>query len=351
MPLEITTRIIKSDEIKSRNNGLFDVQLPYNPIFQWGYGRMDSSTPGKGLATSGVVSCTVVVLHCPSTSRTVVSHSPNFLFMSTFVPMIDYITGGQGDQESSADRHRWMLGLTGSPSPIDIEVVVIRGSEYAQPAKARSFGHEDWMSDFRNLFNTVAHSRSINANIVDSSRILSSRTVLIDKGTARITYIAFALGAQKSPFKMVEFRHKSPYTREQRQLDLFIGNLAGIQDERQDIHLQWDVDRYRPSIPLTGLARELLRSKMLKEPEQKQSDLLRAAGTSDFISGGSSADIYSTSLRSVWDNLVKIPCELCGQEGRFICVPCRGARYCGAVHQKEHWKSHKEWCRNHKWGL
>ena len=351
MPLEIATRILKSHEIKSRSNGVFLVYFPYVPIFQLGYGRMDPSTPGKGLSTAGVASCTVVVLHCPSTHRTVVTHSPNLLYMSTFVPMIDYITGGQGDQTSFQDRRRWEIGMTGNKKPVDIEAVVIRGSWYADPAQARLYGHEGWMSDFRELFDRISFTRSINANIVDFPRFLLSGTVLVDKATARITYISIPTGGQNTSFVKVEFIHHPSYTPEQRHQDVFVSNVQGVQGKCQDIHLQWDIDHYCPSIPLTGITRELLRSKFLGEPEEKQCALLRAAGIQDFISNSPSENLsIGNNLNRIWEryNLIKPPCERCGEIGASKCASCRGAWYCSKLHQTEHWKTHKAWCKDHK---
>lgn len=350
MPLEITTRIIKSAEIKSRKDGAFEVELPYKPIFQWGYGRMDLSAPGKGLATSGVASCTVVVLHCHSTNRTVVTHSPNRLYMNTFVPMIDYITGGEGNQLSIAERVAWKMGFGSSKVPIDIDAVVLRGSTYADPVQARRFGHDNWMSDFRELFDGILHTRAITANIVDSSRILSAGTVLIDKGTGRISYVS--VGAARSSMRLMEFLTTPSYNENQRHQDLFVGSLEGCEGECIDIRLQWDVDHYCLSAPLTNLARELLRSRSLDEPKERQSALLRAASMPDFISSSSSGKVDAdTVLKMLWAQyaLRKTPCERCGDEGLLKCSSCRGAWYCGKVHQKEDWKFHKEWCKGHKW--
>lgn len=314
---------------------------------------MDPSTPGKGISTSGVASCTVVVLHCPATKRTTVSHSPNRLFLNTFVPMIDWIIGGSADQVSPTQRNMWRMGFRVTTAPAQIDVAVIRGSWYGDAAEARRYGHESWMSDFRDLFNEIEKSRGIKAEILDSPRILSSGTVLVDKETGNITYVSVVGASSRLSMKPMEFVSDTPsYTLEQRHQDLFAGNLVVLQDSCPEIHMQWDLDHYCPHPPLADIARLLLRSKFLGETAEKQQAILRSASIPDFISTVGGNLSLDQATKSVWDLYgigMKAPCEMCGMEGTLKCSSCRGAWYCGKFHQTEHWKLHKGWCKSHKW--
>ncbi|KAJ7750085.1 hypothetical protein DFH07DRAFT_828162 [Mycena maculata] len=57
-----------------------------------------SSTPCPVKSRCVQLHYTVVVLHC-STGRTVLTHSPNFLRMNTFILIVDWIVGGDGKNQ------------------------------------------------------------------------------------------------------------------------------------------------------------------------------------------------------------------------------------------------------------
>ncbi|KAJ7286933.1 hypothetical protein C8J57DRAFT_1282373 [Mycena rebaudengoi] len=270
------------------------ISLPYTPIYQWGYGRMDASTPTQGLVTSGVCSCTVVVLHSPTTGRTVLTHSPNFMWMNrSFLPIVDWITGGDGKTQWSAAERAACI----------IQAVVLRGYDYASARAAR---------------------RPITVeSCVDAPKLLTSGAVLVDKVSARITYLAPQRG---------NFLHRVC----QQKQDLFVGNALNerIPVDMVDLHLQYAVSTYGPAIPLPDEVRQLLRRMPATPPEQ--SLLLRTLKDPD---SQMVRDIFKSSLEAGH------PCELCGEIGSSRCAACEGAWYCGRAHQKEDWKNHKTWCR------
>ncbi|KAJ7672078.1 hypothetical protein B0H17DRAFT_1017439 [Mycena rosella] len=359
MPIEIGTRLLKTTEISStpRANVIdgFErrllrscVDLPYAPIYQGGYGRMDASTPTQGLATSSVASCTAVVLHCSTTGRTILTHSPNFMVIGTvFVPIVDWIIGGDGKTDwSPSDRMAWYNGAGNKTPGVSVNVVVLRGFDYASE-RAAAYGHDGWMSDFRRFLSTAATARDFKVeSCLDAPDVLKSGAVLVDKATARITYLASEKNRTSLMIDIENQRLVGQYTMSQQMQDLLVGNAINEHQpvDSPNLHLQYDVSSYGRAMPLPDEVRQLLR--LMPATPTAQSLLLRTLKVSvDWIAGPGNA----SRTRDVFETSVKIgrPCELCGEIGHLKCTACRGAWYCGEMHQREDWKAHKAWCRSH----
>ncbi|KAJ7721469.1 hypothetical protein B0H16DRAFT_1896443 [Mycena metata] len=353
MPLEITTRTIAMSETKSntsKNIPGLSVKLPYVPIYQGGYGRMDRSTPAQGLATSRVASCIAVVLHSPTTGRTVLTHSPNFMRIAvSFTPIVDWVIGGDGKTDwSDFEAMAWLSGTGAKTTGVSMEVVILRGSDYASK-RAAAYHHDGWVADFRQFLSTAAASRSFRvASCLDAEKFLKCGAVLVDKVTARITYLALERGREHLlDVKNPELTNQ--YTMAQQQQDLFV---AHVLQERQpidasaDLHLQYDVSLYGRAMPLPDEARLLLRLK--PATAANQSLLLRTLGvSSDWISGpGLSMGLTKSMLNGTMQQ--GRSCELCGDTGDSVCSLCKGAWYCGKQHQTDDWKAHKTWCKAHR---
>ncbi|KAJ7188937.1 hypothetical protein C8R46DRAFT_1341569 [Mycena filopes] len=351
MPLEITTRTIAKNEMKPTTDrevpGL-SVDLPYVPIYQGGYGRMDSSTPAEGLATSRVHSCIAVALHSPTTGRTVLTHSFNFLTIPvSFTPIVDWVTGGDGKTDwSELERQAWLRGAGVKTRGIKLEAIVLRGRDHAS---GTYFGHDGWMKDFRLFLSSAAAFRSlVVAGCVDAGEFLKCGAVLVDKVTARITYLALE-GGREGWIDVQNTRLSNQYTPAQQAQDSFVANIL---PERQpidsaELHLQYDRSLYGRAMSLPDEARQLLRLK--PATAEAQSRLLSRLNVSrDWIQGhganeeGSAKKAFGSTLRC------GRPCELCGDIGRSICSFCKGAWYCGQQHQTDDWKAHKVWCKAHR---
>ncbi|KAJ7188953.1 hypothetical protein C8R46DRAFT_32802 [Mycena filopes] len=352
MPLEITTRTIAKNEMKPTTDrevpGL-SVNLPYVPIYQSGYGRMDASTPAEGLATSRVASCIAVVLHSPTTGRTVLTHSPNFMIISaSFTPIVDWVTGGDGKTDwSELERQAWLRGVGVKARGIKLEAVVLRGNDYAS-ARAATYGHEEWMLDFRLFLSSAAASRSlVVAGCVDAGEFLRCGAVLVDKVTARITYLTLE-GGREGWIDVQNTGLANQYTLAQQLQDIFVANVLNERQpmESPELHLQYDRSSYNGrTIPLPDEARLLLRLK--PATADAQSRLLRRLKVSnDWIQGrgihGATKGIFISTLGC------GRPCELCGDIGHSTCSLCKGAWYCGKQHQTDDWKAHKVWCKAHR---
>lgn len=352
MTLEIASRTVETIGPLQ----VYEPSEPYALVHQWGYGRMDASTPAAGLATYHLASCTAVVLHCAATGRTTLSHSPNFLYMNTFAPMFDWITGGDGTG-TPATFPAWVMGLgAGSPPRHhDVEAVILRGFEYAMPAKAATFGHDGWMADFRRLCGQIK-MRGISVIITDAQEPVRSGAFLVDKTSGRITYLKRqgVISQRAGGTAVVRLEDPlggdSPYSRASTSRDLFMGSLLGERYEPEcvDLHLQYDVNHYRSGLPITSEARELLRSKMQGERSAGQVDIIKRYGASrDWINDHTSHS--AAILRGILDSYpaIGMPCEVCPLPGPRRCSSCHGAWYCSPEHQKAGWKMHKVWCRDH----
>ncbi|KAJ8078565.1 hypothetical protein PM082_012848 [Marasmius tenuissimus] len=353
--LESTSHTITKKDVLGRlPSRMLNIKWPQHmSVEQWCYARMDPSSPLRGLATAGVSSCTVVILHCPKTQRTILSHSPNFLQMNTFVPMIKWAVGGDGQNDIPTERLGWRYGFA-TPSTrhsgVVLEAVVFRGKMYGTPA-AKDYGHDGWISDFRELCSDIEKSQSLKINVVDDPRILHTSAIAVEKGSGRLTLFdmgnsfgGHTIGAISE--SATSFRDTSPQVLTR---NLFVGNFWYVQQQTFDIHLQYDVDRTLPGIPLPDQAREIIRSVQLGEPESFRVDMLRKFGHPDWISGAGGGTTIAALSRKLLDDLGRfgMPCETCLKPGTSKCSRCRGAWYCGAAHQGEDWKAHKSWCKGH----
>ena len=342
MPIEISTLKLGHDDIM---RGL-TYHAPYVPVYQHGYGRMDSSTQGQGLMTSRVASCLAIVLHCPTTGRTILTHSPNYLYLATFIPIVDWITGGPGQELGTV---AWYEGV--GASPCKVEVVVLRGFLYAT-ANAIHYGHDEWMQDFRRFFSKFTSERHIRINILDATQVLPHGAVLVDKNTARITYLEVKGQAHPSSEFDPVLEVDNPllphiYSERQKSRDLFVGVLLTSRKECAPLFLQYDVSHYCLPIPLPDDGRQLTRSKRRGEPVASQKGIIKKfSQPSDWLTTSSNLLLLTTLHQSAITD--GPPCERCGESGSKQCAVCMGAWYCGKKHQEEDWKSHKARCKAHR---
>lgn len=362
MVLEVSTLFLGNKNSTLVGNDLIH-RTEYARVTQYNYARITSESPCKGACTDHVASCTVVVLHSPTTKRTTLSHSPNFMTMLTFIPLIDWVTGGLGNTNPTPEEQVLFCSGLGA-RPCVLEAYILRGFAYAAP-DSEKFNHAGWIRDFRNFFEMIAQVRHISLHIEDSSRLLSSGAVLVDKGSGRITHVELepdlvphsASSSLPSPRRIViTLEHPDfagQYTTAQECQDLFIGSLLNSRREPEPtpLKLQFDSQSYLLPHPLSDEARQLIRSKRLYEPSSVQSAIIRAFGkTDDWMNEGGNSRMSNqfATLRSLLKSVADDrPCELCPKEASKMCSACRGAWYCGDVHQRQDWRMHKVWCRLH----
>jgi hypothetical protein len=143
-----------------------NVEVNYVPIHQQGYGRMHSSSSCVGLCTSRLASCLAIIVHCQTTSRTTLSHSPNFLKIPIeFSPIFDWVLNGEINA--------------------NIVVVIFRGALY-NDITSQEWGHEGFVQDFRRFSSTF--STGGNIELVDYPKICLNGSILVDK-SAKISII------------------------------------------------------------------------------------------------------------------------------------------------------------------
>lgn len=347
--VEVTAHTLQRKDFELRPDGILIYSTDYAHITEYSYARIGPETSIKGACTDRVASANVVVLHSPTTRRTTVSHMANFMHLSTFIPLIDWVTGGSGKEDLSPEEI-YMFRSGYDPRPCQLEAVVLRGFLFAEP-DASQYGHPDWIADFRRIFESIAFARNIDLNIVDSERLIMSGAVLVDKITGKITHLDLPPEIPVRLFRLENPRFVRQHTSAQEDQTLFLGSLLSLRrrPEPLNMKLQFDVNRYCLPHPLSDEARELIRSRRLGEPFAAQSAIIKRYG------------LMEDWLSPPWDTrpkyrLLKIqlastshtrPCELCPAEGTKTCSGCSGAWYCGSVHQAIHWSKHKLWCRQH----
>lgn len=367
MVLPVSTLSLGKKDLELRP-GAIVYTTDYVRVTQYNYARITPDSPGRGACTDHVASCTVVVLHCPTTGRTTLSHSPNFMYMTTFIPLIDWVTGGEGSPDPTMDEQFAFCEGAGARA-CTLEAHILRGFAYDSPGAAK-FNHAGWIRDFRQFFGMVAQARRITLHIEDSPRLLAAGAVLVDKGSpARITHVelnpsALAVVPSLRMAVTLEFPALAgQHSPAQEQQDLFVGALLNARrtPEPTPLRLQFDGRMYGLPHPLSDEARLLLRSKRNNEPPAEQSAIVQAFGQSDdwaraadTVGGGKFVDSAAAAvpefrlLRALMATAaVDRPCELCPREGAKTCSACMGAWYCGDAHQRQDWKAHKTWCRQH----
>ncbi|EJC98974.1 uncharacterized protein FOMMEDRAFT_31532 [Fomitiporia mediterranea MF3/22] len=365
MVLDVSSLTLGRADLSTRPGGVLVHKTDYVRVTQYHYARITPDSPGRGVCTDHVASSTVVVLHCPTTRRTTLSHAPNFMYMSSFLPLVEWVIGGSGELEewSEGEQNAFLEGRGTHPLPCLLEAYVLRGFAYAHRG-AEKFNHAGWIKDFRMFFRTVAQARHISLHIEDSPRLLSAGALLVDKGTGKITHVELAPEVMPPPPNRMILKFENPefagqFTSAQEQQDLFMGALlnARYTPVPTPLRLQFDSQDYRLPHPLCDEARQLIRSKRLEEPAVAQSIIIRRFGLSEdwmFPNLGKSSPTSSNDrpeLRVLRNLLASTaldrPCELCPLEATKTCGACRGAWYCGDAHQRRDWKFHKSWCRQH----
>lgn len=350
MPLEVTALPLKKQDVQVVTSKELGVTWQYTTahahVDQQGYGRMDPSSPGQGLSTHSVASCTVVVLHCHTTKRTILTHSPNFLYMTTFIPMVDWITGGPDEPRYPPTPNAFQViafnrGLDGeqpddAPRSTTVDVAVFRGYQYGDAASAARFGHDGWMRDLRAFFAGFSRSRQITVDIFDSPQLLKYGAILVSKGTGKI---ALPVPHPNSPQRpKTIFFEQSPaipteFTTPQTFQCLFVSNLLMGRRIREapPIGMHFDGQVHKLPLPLYDEARQLLRSVRLKQPPSSQAEIIARFQASDNWVQRQQDD-YGRILKGLFRSAAILPvCEMCGEDGKSVCAACKGAWYCESM--------------------
>lgn len=340
MPLEIVPRVIRDEDLKDlrfnpESRPLWEYEVPYALVQQQGYGRMDPSSPCQGLGAFSVATDIVVIMHCTANGRTTVSDSPNFLYMNTFIPMVDWVTGGPDKSRYTPCPHppealKFAMAMEHPiPQPSTIDVVVLRGFAYAKA----EYGHRHWMQDFRNFFKSLA-VRRITANIVDAPRVLKFGAVIVDKETGTIHPIEAPANLRPipAPIELTQSADvPTTFSMGQKYQTEFCSGLlaAHLPPEPAPIEMQFNVKEHVLPVPLTDEARQLLRSARASEPESSRSEIIKRFGnTGDWIEGSEGGTAWNV-LKMVFQFAVAAcPCEKCASRGSLVCQRCRGAWYC-----------------------
>lgn len=342
MPLEIIPRIVREEDLKnirfnpqSRARPLWEYEVSYALVRQHGYGRMDPSSPCQGLGACGVATDVVVIMHCASNGRTTVSDSPNFLYMNTFIRMVDWVTGGPDQPRYSSfpyppEALLFQMAIEyPKPQPSTIDVVVLRGFAYAKA----DYGHKNWMKDFRDFFDGLI-GRKITANIVDAPCVLKFGAVIVNKETGAIHPIEAPAKLRPVPLNIeltqfVDVPTKFSFAQKFQSEFSAALLMARRPPEPAPIDMQFNVKEHTLPVPLTDEARQLLRSARASEPQSSQSAIIKGFNnTADWITrSGENQEWFTTKM--VFEFAVaNCPCERCGSKGSHVCQRCRGAWYC-----------------------
>lgn len=324
MPLEIVSKEYRNRDLIGGPLPLLNI--PYAPIYMFGYGRVNAQSPVAGLVTFAVTSCTAVVIHSPDTKRTVLTHSPNYMLMDlTFIPIVEWIIGKGEDVYNPKS---------------SIEAVILRGSDYNLP-NSFNRAHPGWVQDFKDM---LKHFSTHPSHVFDDQPLDQSSygTVYVDKISGKITRVSCPEISKSGKILQVVNKDMSQvYTMQQRLCDLYVGNVIQKILELDlelwpTLHLQYNVNKYMAAIIMPDIARLSIRAKMLNKPlpHWPLSKRLHV----EVLMNNMLGDVAKLGL----------PCERCDMPGAKKCQGCLGAYYCSKEHQIEDWKAHKKFCKNNK---
>lgn len=274
-------------------------------------------------------------MHCATNKRTTVSDSPNFLYMNTFIPMVDWVTGGPHEPRYSPcpyyfEAAKFQMAMESpKPEPCTIDVVVLRGSGYARA----EYRHGHWIQDFRNFFNGL-FARRITANIVDAPCVLKFGAVVVDKETGAIHPIEAPAKLRPSSGQIWLTQSDDVPTRfsmgQKYQTEFCAALLmARVPPEPAAIGMQFDIKKHTLPVPLTDEARQLLRSARMFEPESSRSKIINEFGnTRDWIARPQGGEMWPVVKMVFTLASEACPCERCASKGSHVCQRCKGAWYC-----------------------
>lgn len=313
MPLEI---VVKREPQKQS----------YAIITQTGYGRMDGTTPTDGLATFGSSSCTVIISHCPKLKRTTLTHSPNYMFVKhTLQPIIDWTLAKGEDAYTESNT---------------LEVVVLRGYLYRDKVVSAGYNHAGFMKELRDFIRVTYASHSVNIEDTDPLLASSNGSLVVDKGTAKITILQQVLRTDAHANLSTSCYTREQLTREIFAKDLFpfvYPNNGKIVSSR---HLQFDIKQYTLHSTISDHCRLVLRARCTLNYTDEE--LHRLLISLDICI----PEILFYQLKNALELPAAsgLPCERCSRKGLMKCSNCRGAWYCDRAHQRADWSAHKRFC-------
>lgn len=288
---------------------------------------MDESTPSAGLATFGASSCTIIIGHCPELKRTVLVHSPNYMFVKqTLEPIFDW-TVAKGE---------FMYNKTNS-----FDVVIMRGYLYRNPQISANFNHIGFMKDLRDFIRVTYSTHSVNIEDGDPLLESSNGSLLVDKVTAKITVLQLPLHTDA----YVKLPTLS-YTRQQLCREIFACDLFPFLYPNNgkiitSRHLQFDVNQYTLHGKISDHCRLILRARCnLNYADKELQGLLMSLNI--YIDRVLFAELKQALDLQGSDGQ---PCERCSNKGLKKCSNCLGAWYCDRSHQREDWSQHKRFCK------
>lgn len=100
MALELTEMPLKEQDVRTKGV-IWRYTAPYALVEPLGYGRMDPSSPGRGLCSHIGSAGTCLVMHCHTTKRTILTNTTESMHMNTLIPMIDWVVGGPDESRCS----------------------------------------------------------------------------------------------------------------------------------------------------------------------------------------------------------------------------------------------------------
>lgn len=203
------------------------------------------------------------------------------------------------------------------------------------------FNHIGFMKELRDFIRVTYATHSVNIDDTDPLLGSSNGSLLLDKGTAKITVLQLPL-IEDSHAKL----STSSYTQQQLSREIFACDLFPfVYPNNGKIitsrHLQFDVNQYRLHGKISDHCRLVLRVRCNLNYSDKELQCL-------LISQNIHIDLNTfAQLKQALEFPASagLPCERCSNKGLMKCSNCRGAWYCNRAHQREDWSQHKRFCR------
>lgn len=334
MPITQKFLALPRSAFKTLNSAQGILDWPYTPIYQWGCGKMDESTPSEGLCAWGIYQEVAIVMHCQASGRTVLARSSLYM---------------DGPGKSLLPPLQWLFHGVVGESRRHVDLVVLKGHCYAYPDEESKSHIERFMEQLKTLVDLFCEKLNVSADIDVGKECLMFGSLLVDKGSGHISIVWTDRDPEWSGnfptmMSIENSELTNRYRKRQRTQDILVGMCLNAHDVLR-YHVVYDVDRYTEHRPLLEPLRRLIRCKTRGEPISAQLAHVRVAKykEEEWSEPGAVGQLLLKQL------VEQGPCcEQCPKRGALACADCGLAWYCGQPHQKADWKVHRNLCRENR---
>ena len=363
MPLQIDTKILTRaeahEERKVQDSFVCTYAVPYVCLNMMGHARVDSESPGQGVALSLVEPCPIVIFHSSANGRTLASLYDYQTTLLAICHSLLWVKGHENNSTGGVQPRELEESAPPVDTSVDICILCLRDEDMDKKQLAC---HQEWLSRFQNDISPFCEDKTPATLYTQKKCLRLHSNVLVDKMSGRITILESAvpplpMGDKKVVNTVIQLVQlpciPTIHSPEQRLMINLLCQwsrashmynfIPDLTMGRNDMLFDGKVHKH-PSGSSSQI-RVFLRSARLKEPQSARSKLIKDHKLpNDWINNPSTSKNGVKLLEAFEAAVPHAVCEKCHLRGDQTCGGCRAAWYCSAEHQKQDWKNHKKRC-------